>query len=434
MQQFAGKVATRLALEWELSSVRALGRRGSVAFMTASLGVLLIGFSALAVDVSIWEGSASTMQGAADQAALAASLALSSGSPAARQEAKGLAAAYGFIDGVAGVSVAVNIPPATGSYVSSASAIEVVIRQPQSMFLSGGFLTSAIMASARAVAANGPPGAAATVSTCIMALAPTGISVMGAGAAQVDAGTCNVYINSTSACDLNLSGSAVLKGFDIFLGAATTQGCISSSAKLTATSKVNLKAASVADPYANRVMPVPAKSCKTVLPTATTLVPGTYCGLSLNGVQSITLSSGIYIFDGGDVAAAASSKINGNNVTLVLTSSAAAYGQLYVNGAANITLTPMTTGPTAGMAIWLDKKGARPLTVSGSGTLNVTGAIDAPAAAVVWSGAATGPCTQLIASTINFSGSAGFKHSCSGLGVSDPPSASASAASYKLAE
>jgi hypothetical protein len=182
-------------------------------------------------------------------------------------------------------------------------------------------------------------------------------------------------------------------------------------------------------------MPIPATPCKvaSLSPNATTLDPGTYCGLSLTGVQTVTLNSGVYIFDGGSVAATASTKITGNNVTLVLTSSKTTYGQLSVDGAASITLTPMTTGPTAGMAIWLDKNGARPLTMGGSGVLNLTGAVYAPASAVVWSGAANSPCTQLIASTINFSGSATFQHNCSGYNVADVPSASTGGV-YKLTE
>lgn len=94
-------------------------------------------------------------------------------------------------------------------------------------------------------------------------------------------------------------------------------------------------------------------------------------------------------------------------------------------------LTPMPSGDTAGIAIWLDKAGAEPINISGSNNLTVTGVIYAPASTVSWAGSGSSPCTQLVAYNMFFSGSSTFQHNCSLYpGVTNV----ASAAGYKLGE
>lgn len=401
-------------------------KRGSVAPMAALLGVALIGSAALAVDVSVWEGNIGTMQGAADQAALAAGLAMSAGNVAAQKEAKGVAAAHGFVDQTGSVAVTVNIPPASGSYASNTKAIEVVISQSQATFLSGVLPQLPPVASVRAVAVAAP------ASTCILMLAPTRTGINSGGTGVINTPTCNIYVNSASACDVYISGTGDITGYDVFLGEQSQAGCTPGTGRLAAKNKLQFGAAPALDPYGSRTMPTPSTPCKNIntSPKKINLVPGTYCGLKLDGTQSVNMSSGIYIFYGSGITLTGTNQIVGDNVTLVFTGSGSAYGGISLQGVATIDLTPMTTGDTAGMAIWLDKAGARPLTLPGVNTLNITGAIYAPSSAVSWSGTGSSPCTQLIASTMTISGTATFKHECSGLGVADV----ANAAGYMLLE
>lgn len=94
-------------------------------------------------------------------------------------------------------------------------------------------------------------------------------------------------------------------------------------------------------------------------------------------------------------------------------------------------LTPMLSGDTAGIAIWLDKAGAQPINVSGSNNLTVTGVIYAPTSTVSWAGSGSSPCTQLIAYDMYIAGSSTFQHNCSLYpGVKNV----ASAAGYTLGE
>jgi len=424
------KAALATVPAWKPLGVGWRDKRGSVAIMTALLGTALIGFAALAVDVSVWEGNVGSMQGAADQAALAAGLVMSAGKSAARKEAKGIAAADGFVDGTGNVGVTVNIPPATGSYVSNSNAIEVVITQLQTTFLSGVRLPSPPVAAVRAVAAPTP------ASTCVLMLSP-GQGIASSGTGGIDAGACNIYVNGTSACDVVLAGTTNITGFDVFLGETSQANCSAGSSKVAATNELHYGVPPALDPYASRKIPKPLPPCQNVntSPSSITLKPGTYCGLSLStsgsAQKSVTLESGVYVFDGGGLNISGNVQVNGSNVSLVFTSSGSQYGSVNVSGNSNINLTPMTSGVTAGIAIWLDKAGNAGLNSSGSNNLTITGAIYAPNAVINWSGSGGSTCTQLIASSMNISGSATFRHDgCLELGVADV----ASAAGYKLSE
>lgn len=434
MRQLLGKAIVALAPGWKLLDVGWHDKRGSVALITAMLSVVLIGCAALAVDVSMWEGNIGTMQGAADQAALAAGQVMSAGNAAAQKEAKGVAAAHGFLDGTGNVGVRANIPPVAGSYVSNANAIEVVITQPQTISLSGVFLKSPPTASVRAVAVP------ASASTCLLLLAPTGKGITNSGNGAINAQTCNIYVNSKDACDVYIPGIGDITGFDVFLGEQNQAGCTPGLGQAVAKNKLQFGAAPALDPYALREIPIPSTPCKKIdtSPTQINLTKGTYCGLKLIYSQSVNLvDSGVYIFDGqgidnGVISASGNNQITGTNVTLVLTSSGSNYGGITLSGNVILKLTPMTSGPTAGMAIWLNQAGAMPLVASGNNNLNITGAIYAPGSTVTWSGNVNSPCLQLIAYRMTLPGNAAtFQHKdCSGLGVKDV----SSAAGYKLLE
>ena len=393
-------------------------QRGSVAVIMVFVGLALMGFAALAIDVGNWEANKSRLQGAADEAAYAAGFAIANGTSAAQKEGLGVMAAQGFFNGQGGVAVSVAIPPTSGSYAGTANGIQVTVSQPQQRYLSGPFLSSDPTISATAVAVPSQANA------CIIALAPSGTGITGSGSYAIGAPNCNVYVNSTSSCDVLLSGSVKVSGYDVYLGESSQTGCTSGSSTVSATDQLKLSASPITDPYASRVIPTPSGTCTTVVtsPATITLNPGTYCtSLVLSGTKTVNLNPGVYIFNKASlILSGAPITINGSGVTLVFTSSTGSgYGGITASGTINFNLTPMTTGPTAGMAIWLDKKGAVGLTLSGTTNLNITGAVEAPGSAVTWSGNASSTCSQLIANNITFSGASTFQHNCTGLGVSD---------------
>ena len=413
--------------------------RGTVAIMTAILGGTLAGFVALAVDVGTWEASRGAMQGAADQAAMAASYAIVSATmagqstaaqtTAARKEARGLAAAQGFVDGVGGVAVAVNIPPGSGPHAAVSRAVEVVITQPQQVLLGGMILGTTPTASARAVAVPGP------VSTCLMALAPAGYGITDAGLGTV-AVDCDIYVNaavSPLGCDVALAGLVALSGHDVVLGQPPCPGIGGPS--VTATDRLRANAAPSPDPYAARVIPAPASPCMPqpsalqLVQPVITLNAGTYChSIVIPLPSTLVLNPGVYVFADADLRFLAAGTLKGSGVSLVFTSTTGTYyGTLASALALSVTLTPMTAGPTAGIAIWLDPNGAlQPIPqtlglVGVASVLAINGAIYAPAAEVDLVGiAATAQCTQIVAYRIAFLGAGSVRHvGCAAYGVVD---------------
>ena len=115
--------------------------RGNVAIIIALTATVLMGFAGLAIDAAMWEINLHKMQGAADQAALAAVIAYQQGGGAdPASTGDGVAAQFGFANGVNGASVAVtNVSPSPTGYDA---AYSVAISQPQPQFFSAPFLSA----------------------------------------------------------------------------------------------------------------------------------------------------------------------------------------------------------------------------------------------------------------------------------------------------
>ena len=79
--------------------------------------------------------------------------------------AKAVAAQYGQTDGSGGVTVTVNQPPASGSHMATAGAVEVIVKRTETPFFASFFVNSAAVAS-RAVAVAGSGGG----KYCVLAL------------------------------------------------------------------------------------------------------------------------------------------------------------------------------------------------------------------------------------------------------------------------
>jgi Flp pilus assembly protein TadG len=111
---------------------------GATAVVMGLGATAIIGITGLAIDVVSWEVNLRKVQGAADQAALAALTVANSNTGGNKTtEAKAVAASDGFVDGQGNVTVTVNQPPVQGSHTSNSSALEVVITQPQPLMFTG---------------------------------------------------------------------------------------------------------------------------------------------------------------------------------------------------------------------------------------------------------------------------------------------------------
>jgi hypothetical protein len=263
---------------------------------------------------------------------------------------------------------------------------------------------------------------------CVLALDPSSSGTINAsGGATITANGCDFRNNSSSITDTTLSGGAVIKARSVYL---TGNYSASGGSSITVTGTLNTSAAAASDPYASRTIPT-YSGCSASTGTYTGTInavagtPYVFCnGLTVS--NALTLGSGIYIINGGNLTLAGGTSLTATGgVTIILTSSAGNnYGIITISGNAIFSITAPSTGATAGMALWVDKNA--PLnttydTFSGQTNETIQGAIYAPSQKVEYSGSTqnTSGCTQLIAYQVNFTGSATFAHNCTGVGISD---------------
>jgi Flp pilus assembly protein TadG len=408
-------------------------KKGATAVVMALGATAIIGITGLAIDVASWEVNVRKMQGAADQAALAAlTVANSNAGGDKTTEAKAVAATDGFVDGQGNVTVTVNQPPSQGSHKIS-SALEVVITQPQSLMFTGLFLTTAPTATARAVALSSPG------SMCVMALDTTGKTAIGSvdlsGKTTVNMPNCDLYNDSPVAASTELAGSSSLSARNIFLSGGYSD---SNGTTMSASGSMKTYTAPMPNPYGS--LTIPAYSGCGTYPmgsntqyklnanTTDTLSPGIYCGGIDVEKGTLNLNPGTYILDGGGFKVNGGATITGTGVTIILASSSGQnYGSVDIEGGATVTLSAPISGAAVGIpgiAIWdtnpiMTANGEK---FNGGSTENITGAIYTPNQQVNYSGGSstsTG-CTQLVALTVTFTGNANFGNSCTNSGVSEP--------------
>lgn len=393
---------------------------GTIAMMFAALLPVIIGGLAMGTDIATWYLSRRSLQSAVDAAAVATAYDISGNSTQAtlQQTASSEMARNGYGNG-SNITLTLNYPPASGAYSGDSGAVEVIVSQPQPLAFMGYFLTTQATVGARAVADRPPSGQA-----CILALNGTVNAALSlSGSASINL-LCSAAANSTSQDAISLSGHADLTAQDIYTpGNYSTSG----SSTLSTSSPPVTGSAPLADPYAG--VNVPGIGACTynnfaVNGGSQTLNPGVYCnGLNINGNANVTLSAGTYIIDRGSFNVNGGATLSGNGVTIILTSSTGSnYATANINGGATVTLSAPTTGTYAGLAFFQDRNAPSNGSDSfnGGSTMNITGAMYFPDQSLNFTGGNTtgsGSCTEIIASTITFTGNSNINSNCPNSGI-----------------
>jgi len=224
-------------------------RRGNVAIIAALVMPALLGFLGLGAEVASWYSGKRALQNAADSAAIAAA---TNSTPAGyADEARAVAAKYGFINGLDGVVVgAWNNAACPGG---GNDCYRVTITRVQPILLAqlvgfngettlGGSPAKRIAATAVAIQANGPR------EYCVLALAGSGHpeALRSNGAPFADLSGCNVMSNSNATCNGHDLGADIGDAF------GTNDGC---------GKKRNSDVSKVADPYAALASNIPSHDC-----------------------------------------------------------------------------------------------------------------------------------------------------------------------------
>jgi hypothetical protein len=394
-------------------------QRGSVAVHIGLMAIAIIGMAALGSEIVFLLYKHREMQSAADAAAFSSSTALTKGFPSdLNVEARAIAAEAGFVNGVGGTTVTLNHPPLSGALAGNSQGVEVIVAQPQTLYMVSLFVSGIFNVGARAVAQIG------TGNGCVLQLLASrnpGVNI--SNGAVVTLTQCGLVADATGAQALKVTGAAVLNAQSVSVSGQTE---ITNGATINATNGVKNSQPPVADPYAGVVMPVMPGGCtfttKTYAHSATTqtLTPGSvFCnGLAFTNDAIINMPAGVYFIDRGAFAIGGATKVTATGVTIVLTSSTGTgYAWTTIGNGANVTISAPTTGATAGIVFFGDRRA--PITTSandfgGGAAINFTGAIYLPTVRVTFSNGLTNPsgCTNLVAGDIVFTGAANFKNNC----------------------
>jgi hypothetical protein len=367
-------------------------------------------------------------QATADATALAAAADLfarwntnngSDPSNTAYNSAMGVAFANDYTNDGTTSKVTVNISPAKYSGGPNAGRVlppgyaEATVTWYQPRGFSGMFGSGDIPITARAVArgtldANTPsvlllsPSAGGALSITGNAVSP-GIKVNGA-----------IDVNSTASNSMDVTGNIRLTADGYNLAAARPG--YSTTGHVTLKGTVNNDQTPAADPLSYITQPDPSglttQSTSTMILSGdqtVTLQPGVYVGgISMNGNITATLQPGIYYMEGGGFSAGGNINLTGTGV-MIYNAPSKSSDAISFNGNTVLNLSPMTTGPYAGLTIFQDRTSTVPISIVGNSGSSLTGTIYAAGAAVsIVGNQDTQIGSQFIASTLNITGNSSF--------------------------
>src|SRR5438270_7947785 len=357
-------------------------QRGGVAPIFALGLVPMIGMAGAAIDYSRASAARTAMQATLDSAALMVAKDAQTIPPAQVNSvaANYFNAAFDRPD-VQSLQVTASIGNGpNGGTVVTASATGSV--STTFMHVLG---RSSMAVAARASVTNANDGLG-----CVLALNPAAAGAATAqGSTTVNLNGCSLYDNSKNDTALTVGGSATVHAD--FVGVA---GGVGSTSGITATNGIRTHITPVQDPYAD--VPAPTYSgCNQnnfTAKNAITINPGVYCGgIGTNANAVLTLNPGLYILNGGGLTVNGGATVNGDGVTLYITSSNGnSWAGVTINGNANVNLTPMTSGNTRGMVVFADRNTPQGTSFKFNGGANqyFAGAIYVPTGALQVSGGA----------------------------------------------
>ncbi|WP_296818702.1 pilus assembly protein TadG-related protein [Brevundimonas sp.] len=391
-------------------ALRSLGEnvRGNVAVIFALSLPLVVGGAGFGVETTYWYHMQAQLQAAADAAAHAGAMERRAGSGAeAVEQVAVMAASENGFDTLAGAAV-VNAPPLTGPSAGG-DAVEVILSQAAERFFTAMFSDGDVGLTARAVAVY-----RTAADACILALDPTASRAANfAGNTSVTLSGCSVMANSTAADAVNVQGSAQLTVDCLISGGGAS---LTAGATMTECRSAVTQAPPVADPFADLSEPTASGGCLNA--NNSSLSPGRYCsGMRLGG--TVTLAPGVYYVSGGDFRVNSNTTVTGTGVTIFLSGGA----NVSINGNATVNLQAPTSGTYSGVLFFGNRSGSGSSTFNGTADSRMTGAVYMPGRAVDYLGNFAGleGCTQIVARTVQWSGSTTVAADCTAYGMRSLP-------------
>jgi Flp pilus assembly protein TadG len=388
--------------------------RGNAAMVFALATPLLVGGAGLAVETSFDYVSQSRLQSAADAAAYAAAIEKMGGADYAHISAAATqqASANGWMAGPGGTGITVNNPPTAGAYTGQANAVEVRLSQTVPRFFTAVFSTTTVTAGGRGVAIG-----QTAANACILALNPTAAqAIQVQGNTTVTLNGCDVMSDSIAPDAVNVWGSSTLRAeCAVSVGGVTNHGGMTLSgcpAAITNAPRVGDPFSGLATPSAGAPQSVPGGS------GTMTISPGSYAGgMTLKG--NVTMSPGVYYVTGGDFRVNAGANVTGSGVTIYTASGS----NVNINGNATLNIAAPTSGAYSGILFFGARGGTGSNTFNGTASSHLTGDLYFPSQQVSYLGnfAGVNGCTQIIADTVQWSGSSTIGVNCAAEGMTNIP-------------
>lgn len=403
----------------------------STMIVVVVIGLFLLGFIALGIDVGYLFQQQRMAQSAADAAAVAAAEEMSSSNNANEQTvANAMAKLNGFDPGASVNPATVTLStPSSGNYSGSSSYIRATVSRPVPTFFMAFFNPSAatLNVSATAVAGGG-----LSSPTCVCLEAQTGTGLGMSNNAQINAPQCGVTVDSSSSNAVGVTGSASLSALSLGTISNTwnnssninNNGSISSSTKVVQNIPTQCKptfpAPSLPAGLACNSNPIQGWTAannytgKYTLPLSTDKTASNvvcYTSLDTSQSASVTFTSGYTYYIQGDFTTGGGAPLTGSGVSF------------YIGGNVNIAngVTSNLTAPTGsdGNPGTLFYVNGSSVTIQGGSSSTFSGLLYAPNAAVTLNnGTGTTLTMDLVAQTLNMSGGATLhSYSTSNLGT-----------------
>jgi Flp pilus assembly protein TadG len=384
--------------------------RGNTAVFFGLSLPMLVGFIGLGSETGYWFWKQRQLQEAADIASHTGALKLrdTHSHDQSRAAAESDAVLHGYDPAMGEIDV--NTPPSSGAFADNQS-VEVIITHNQPRFFSALVSEEPVVIEVRAVSTYIEHATA-----CVLALSKTAVGAVNVwGSASVQFEGCTVMSNSLDEESVLLGGSSHLTAPCVSaVGGISDAG----SLDLTLCSEVKEYAPYVADPFGSVPAPATSTPCQTVPGgSPSTVNPGRYCG-GFNLTGDVTLNPGTYVIDGGTFKINAGTNVTGDGVMFYLTNDA----QISFNGGANIQVSAPTAGDYKGLLFFGDRDSSSALhKFNGTADSSMIGALYFAKQDVEILGnfAGSNGCTQIVASTVKFSGSTNFSADCTGTGIED---------------
>jgi len=393
---------------------------GGIAILVAFSAVSLIGFSAVAVDLSYAIVLQSRLQSAADSAALAAVVKLPDQSAAitVAQEYTGKNLAVSQNGTVLAVNDVIFGNWSNDTRVFAANpplepvnAVEVRLRRadsngnPVRTFFASIFGIASIDLSANAIAV-----ANKGEFTCLLTLSPDAEDALLLDSnADVDVQGCTVHVNSTDPNALYIKSNSTLTADSICVAGGYRDDSSGGVSPTPAT-----KCAQQSDPLIDLPAPDTAGCDETNYTLASngsaTIGPGVFCGgITIGSNANVTFTSGTYVIKDGAFKASSNSTLAGTEVFFYLTGTTA---QIDLDSNSDVTFTAPNTGDYTGILFFQNRDDGGTHRIDSNSNTMFTGIIYLPNGALraASNNTLSGPsnCLMIIASTVEFNSNSGL--------------------------